>query len=113
VRASGRCPEPGALSNANAAPAHKTATVYGPAASGVVIGRREYAPGDRVIARRNDRTRDIDNGTLGTVIEIDSRNRRMRLQTDRGQRRQLDMSTSPNTSNTPTPSPATAPKAPP
>jgi ATP-dependent exoDNAse (exonuclease V) alpha subunit len=58
---------------------------------GVVIGRREYAPGDRVIARRNDRARDIDNGTLGTVIDIDSRNRNMLLQTDGGQRRELDI----------------------
>jgi hypothetical protein len=30
----------------------------------VIIGGRGYAPGDRVIARRNDRRRDIDNGTL-------------------------------------------------
>jgi ATP-dependent exoDNAse (exonuclease V) alpha subunit len=57
---------------------------------GVVVGRREYSEGDRVIARRNDRDRDIDNGTLGTVIEIDAHSRRMRLQTDGGQRRDLD-----------------------
>jgi hypothetical protein len=58
---------------------------------GVLVGRREYAPGDRVIARRNDRARDIDNGTVGTVIDIDRRTRRMLLQTDTGQRRDLDL----------------------
>jgi ATP-dependent exoDNAse (exonuclease V) alpha subunit len=32
----------------------------------VMIADREFRVGDRVIARRNDRHRDIDNGTLGT-----------------------------------------------
>ena len=58
---------------------------------GVVVGRREYARGDRVIARRNDRARDVDNGTLGTVIDIDGRSHRMLVQTDSGQRRDLDL----------------------
>jgi hypothetical protein len=44
-----------------------------------------------VIARRNDRHRDIDNGTLATVIGMDSRTGRMHLETDSGQRHQLDL----------------------
>ena len=58
---------------------------------GMLIAGREYAPGDRVIARRNDRRHDVDNGTLATVIEIDSRTHRMSLETDSGQRRELDL----------------------
>ncbi len=37
------------------------------AAEGVAIADHEFRVGDRVIARRNDRHRDIDNGTLGHV----------------------------------------------
>ena len=31
------------------------------------IADHEFAVGDRVIARRNDRYRDVDNGTLGRI----------------------------------------------
>jgi hypothetical protein len=58
---------------------------------GVQVARREYARGDRVITRRNDRHRDVDNGTLATVIEIDGRTHRMLLETDFGQKRELDL----------------------
>jgi ATP-dependent exoDNAse (exonuclease V) alpha subunit len=37
----------------------------------LIAGGREYAAGDRVIARRNQRHHDIDNGTLGTIAAID------------------------------------------
>ncbi len=57
---------------------------------GVQIALSEYAAGDRVIARRNDRGRDIDNGTLGTVVEIDTDARRLLVRTDSGQLRALD-----------------------
>jgi len=57
---------------------------------GVLVGEREYAPGDRVIARRNDRAHNVDNGTLATVLEIDQQTRRMQLLTDSGQTRELD-----------------------
>ena len=40
----------------------------------VEIGGRDWAVGDRVIARRNDRGRDLDNGTRGTVHAVDERN---------------------------------------
>ena len=58
---------------------------------GTWVVRHEYSPGDRVIARRNNRRLDVDNGTLGTVIEIDTRAHRMRLQTDLGELRELDL----------------------
>jgi ATP-dependent exoDNAse (exonuclease V) alpha subunit len=58
---------------------------------GTRVVRREYAPGDRVMARRNDRRRDVDNGTLGTVTEIDGRGHRMLLETDSGELRELDL----------------------
>jgi hypothetical protein len=57
---------------------------------GVLIGGREYAPGDRVIARRNHRRHDIDNGTLATVTEIAASTGAMIVQTDRGELRALD-----------------------
>ncbi len=59
---------------------------------GVVVGGREFAAGDRIIARRNDRHADIDNGTLATVLGIDDRAHRMIIETDRGhQQRELDL----------------------
>ncbi|MGH2869214.1 MAG: hypothetical protein ACRDNK_16840, partial [Solirubrobacteraceae bacterium] len=57
-------------------------------AAAVTIEGRDYAPGDRVIARRNDRTHDIDNGTLATVIDVD-RDGAMLVRTDSGQAREL------------------------
>lgn len=39
----------------------------------VEIGGREWAIGDRIITRRNDRGRDLDNGTRGTVHALDER----------------------------------------
>jgi hypothetical protein len=62
------------------------------AGDGVVIADREYRVGDRVIARRNDRHRDIDNGTLGRVAAIDSRTGELTVITDAGQRRIIDAS---------------------
>jgi conjugative relaxase-like TrwC/TraI family protein len=62
------------------------------APGGVTIADREFRVGDRVIARRNDRYRDIDNGTLGKVAAIDRRTAELTIITDTGQRRQLDAS---------------------
>jgi ATP-dependent exoDNAse (exonuclease V) alpha subunit len=59
---------------------------------GVIIADREFRVGDRVIARRNDRHRDIDNGTLGIVGAIDRRTGELTIITDTGQRRRLDAS---------------------
>jgi conjugative relaxase-like TrwC/TraI family protein len=56
----------------------------------VTIANREFRVGDRIIARRNDRYRDIDNGTLGNVAAIDRRTGELTIITDIGQRRQLD-----------------------
>jgi len=56
----------------------------------VTIADQEFRVGDRVIARRNDRHRDVDNGTLGRVAEIDRRTGAVTVVTDSGQRRLLD-----------------------
>lgn len=56
----------------------------------MIVGGRGYALGDRVIARRNDRRHDIDNGSLATVIAIDPQTGSMVLETDSGQPRALD-----------------------
>jgi conjugative relaxase-like TrwC/TraI family protein len=61
------------------------------AATGLVVGDREFAKGDRVIARRNDRHLDVDNGTLGTVIDADATKQRVRIRTDNSQLRDLDL----------------------
>jgi hypothetical protein len=42
------------------------------------------------VARRNDRRRDVDNGTLATVIAIDPDSGPMLLETDSGEPRALD-----------------------
>jgi ATP-dependent exoDNAse (exonuclease V) alpha subunit len=59
-------------------------------ADGVFIAGREYAPGDRVIARRNSRRHDVDNGTLATIISVDRPNGEILIATDRGDARSLD-----------------------
>lgn len=56
----------------------------------MIVAGREYAPGDRVIARRNDPRLDIDNGTLATVIATDHDTGAMIIQTDSGEPRALD-----------------------
>jgi len=60
-------------------------------ATGTWVVRHEYCRGDRVIARRNNRHHNVDNGTIATVIEIDERAHRMRLETDLGELRELDL----------------------
>jgi hypothetical protein len=59
-------------------------------ADGVTIGGRGYVQGDRVIARRNDRHHELDNGTLGTIVTIDAMTGSMIIETDSGQPRALD-----------------------
>jgi conjugative relaxase-like TrwC/TraI family protein len=56
----------------------------------VIIGGRGYTPDDRVIARRNDRRRDVDNGMLATVIAIDPDTGSMLLEADNGEPLALD-----------------------
>jgi ATP-dependent exoDNAse (exonuclease V) alpha subunit len=62
------------------------------AARGVMVADEEFAAGDRVIARRNDRYRDVDNGTLGRVESIDRHTGAMTVVTDSDERRLLDAS---------------------
>jgi ATP-dependent exoDNAse (exonuclease V) alpha subunit len=59
---------------------------------GVIIADQEFRVGDRVIARRNDRHRDIDNGTLASITSIDRRTGTLTVLTDTGEPRLLDAS---------------------
>jgi Mrp family chromosome partitioning ATPase len=54
------------------------------------IGGCEFAAGDRVVARRNDRERAVDNGMRGTVIAVDSTEKDVLVHTDGGAQRRLD-----------------------
>jgi conjugative relaxase-like TrwC/TraI family protein len=52
----------------------------------------EFAVGDRVVARRNDRERAVDNGMRGTVIAVEPREKDVLVRTDAGAQRRLDAS---------------------
>jgi hypothetical protein len=54
------------------------------------IGGHEFAVGDRVVARRNDRERAVDNGMRGTVIAVDPTEKDLLVRTDAGAHRRLD-----------------------
>jgi ATP-dependent exoDNAse (exonuclease V) alpha subunit len=54
------------------------------------IGGDEFAVGDRVVARRNDRLRAVDNGTRGTVVAVDQVEKDVVVCTDAGAQRTLD-----------------------
>ncbi|MGZ4343388.1 MAG: MobF family relaxase [Solirubrobacteraceae bacterium] len=54
------------------------------------IGGYEFAVGDRVVARRNDRERAVDNGMRGTVIAVDQTEKDVLVRTDAGAQRRLD-----------------------
>ena len=56
----------------------------------IEIEGREFAVGDRVIARRNDRVRAVDNGTRGTVTAVDGAAGCLTMRTDAGIERALD-----------------------
>jgi len=58
----------------------------------VIIGGREWAPGDRIIARRNNRQLNIDNGTLATITSFDRQRRAVLIKTDGGDERAIDAS---------------------
>jgi hypothetical protein len=55
----------------------------------ITIGNFDIAVGDRVIARRNARDYDVDNGTRGTVRAVDRTRLAVTIQTDDGQSREL------------------------
>jgi conjugative relaxase-like TrwC/TraI family protein len=59
---------------------------------GINIGGHEFAVGDRVVARRNDRERAVDNGMRGTVIAVDPTEKEVLVRTDAGAQRRLDAS---------------------
>jgi hypothetical protein len=54
------------------------------------IAGNEFAVGDRVVARRNDRERGVDNGMRGTVIAVDPTEKDLVVRTDAGAQRRLD-----------------------
>jgi conjugative relaxase-like TrwC/TraI family protein len=56
----------------------------------VHIGGCDFAVGDRVVARRNDRERAVDNGMRGTVIAVDPTDMDLVVRTDAGAQRRLD-----------------------
>ena len=56
------------------------------------IAGYEFAVGDRVVARRNDRERAVDNGMRGTLIAIDPTEKDVLVRTDAGAHRRLDAS---------------------
>jgi conjugative relaxase-like TrwC/TraI family protein len=56
---------------------------------GVIIGGREWAAGDRIIARRNNRQLDIDNGTLATITSFDRQRHAILITTDGGDQRAI------------------------
>ncbi len=58
----------------------------------VHVGGCEFAGGDRVVARRNDRERAVDNGTRGTVVAVDPSEKELVVRTDAGAQRRLDAS---------------------
>jgi ATP-dependent exoDNAse (exonuclease V) alpha subunit len=51
---------------------------------GIHIGGYEFAVGDRVVARRNDRERAVENGMRGTVIAVDPTEKDVLVRTDGG-----------------------------
>jgi conjugative relaxase-like TrwC/TraI family protein len=59
---------------------------------GITIGGREWAPGDRIIARRNNRQLNIDNGTLATITRFDRHRQAVLMRTDGGEERAIDAS---------------------
>jgi conjugative relaxase-like TrwC/TraI family protein len=58
------------------------------AADGARIGNRAWTVGDRVIARRNDRRLDVDNGTIATITAVLPNG--VAITTDAGQEHVLD-----------------------
>ena len=56
----------------------------------VHVGGCDFAVGDRVVARRNDRERAVDNGMRGTVIAVDPTEQDLVVRTDAGAQRCLD-----------------------
>src|SRR5581483_10680308 len=55
----------------------------------VEIGGSVWAVGDRVIARRNDRSSDLDNGTRGTITTVSERDG-LTVQVDSGELRRFE-----------------------
>jgi conjugative relaxase-like TrwC/TraI family protein len=48
----------------------------------LMLGKREFRVGDRIVCRRNDARLDLRNGLRGTVVDLDPATRMLTLQTD-------------------------------
>jgi ATP-dependent exoDNAse (exonuclease V) alpha subunit len=57
----------------------------------LTVADRDFRTGDRIIARRNDRVRGVDNGTLGTIVAINRDRLSLTIETDGGELRPLDV----------------------
>lgn len=77
----------------------------------IEIGGLDVAVGDRVIARRNDRALDVDNGTAAPSAPSTSTRRRSPSRPTPESSANCRRTTSPRTSNTPTRSPGTPVRA--
>ena len=77
----------------------------------VPIAGQEFAVGDRVIARHNDRRREVDNGMRGTILAVDPNEKELSSAPTATPTGHSTPPTSPSTSSTPTPSPPTPSKA--
>src|SRR5664279_1328649 len=60
--------------------------------AGVIIAGHEWAPGERIIARRNNRQLNVDNGTLATITGIDPQHNTIVIRTDSGEERTINAS---------------------
>lgn len=59
-----------------------TAEVRG--TNGKSLGKREFAPGDRVVFLKNDRNLDVQNGLAGTVVSVDREAKTLTMETSQG-----------------------------
>lgn len=60
-------------------------------AESLTVGGREFRVGDRIVCRRNDTSLSVRNGMRGTVVELDSADRALTLETHAGARRRIPL----------------------
>lgn len=58
---------------------------------GLELGGRQWAVGDRVIARRNHRRFDVDNGTIATITALTPDQQQVTIRTAAGEQRTVDL----------------------
>jgi hypothetical protein len=60
-------------------------------AESLTVGGREFRVGDRIVCRRNDTSLSVRNGMRGTVVELDSADGALTLETHAGARRRVPL----------------------